>query len=141
MRVELNQTKKGLFALCWRSMKSSAALEELLVDRLHALPAERPGILDLPVGVRVDHAARPELLPELGVLRVVGVLRLLLRVQVVEVAEELVEAVAGRQELVLVAQVVLPELPGGIAERLHDLGDGRIPPTGGRDPRRAAPPS
>ena len=37
------------------------------------------------------------------------------RVEVVEVAEELVEAVHGRQELVAVAQVVLAELAGGVA--------------------------
>ena len=37
-------------------------------------------------------------------------LRLLLGVQVIEVAEELVEAMIGRQELVLVAEVVLAEL-------------------------------
>ena len=37
----------------------------------------------------------------------------------VEVAEELVEAVVGRQELVLVAEVVLAELAGGVAEVLQ----------------------
>ncbi|HEU4899330.1 MAG TPA: hypothetical protein VFX88_17465, partial [Actinomycetota bacterium] len=30
------------------------------------------------------------------------------------------------QELVAVAEVVLPELPGGVAERLQQLGDGRV---------------
>jgi hypothetical protein len=45
-------------------------------------------------------------------------LRLLLGVEVVEVAEELVEAVHGRQELVAVAQVVLAELAGGVASGL-----------------------
>ena len=47
--------------------------------------------------------------------RVVVELGLLLGVEVVEVAEELVEAVHGRQELVAVAEVVLAELPGGVA--------------------------
>ena len=41
--------------------------------------------------------------------------RVLHRVEVVEVAEELVEAVHGRQELVEVAEVVLAELAGGVA--------------------------
>jgi hypothetical protein len=40
------------------------------------------------------------------------VLRLLLGVEVVQVAEELVEAVVGGQVLVAVAQVVLAELAG-----------------------------
>ena len=37
------------------------------------------------------------------------------RVEVIEVAEELVEAVDGGQELVPVAEVVLAELAGGVA--------------------------
>jgi len=41
------------------------------------------------------------------------------RVEVIEVAKELIESVHGRQELVAVAQVVLAELAGGIAHRLE----------------------
>jgi hypothetical protein len=72
-------------------------------------------------GPGVDHAARAELLAEglaVGQHHVAGVvlvLRLLLGVEVVEVAEELVEAVVGRQVLVAVAEVVLAELAGGVA--------------------------
>ena len=51
--------------------------------------------------------------------------RVLHRVEVVEVAEELVEAVDRRQELVQVAQVVLAELAGGVAHRLQRRRDGR----------------
>jgi hypothetical protein len=40
---------------------------------------------------------------------------------VVERAVELVEAVDGRQMLVAVAEVVLPELGGGVALRLEQL--------------------
>ena len=76
-----------------------------VLDLLAAL-AVRPG---------VEHAARAVLLPELRILRVVVGLRLLLGVQVVEVAEELVEAVHGRQVLVAVAEVVLAELAGDVA--------------------------
>jgi hypothetical protein len=49
------------------------------------------------------------------VARVVLVLGLLLGVEVVEIAEELVEAVVGGQVLVAVAEVVLAELAGGVA--------------------------
>jgi hypothetical protein len=42
---------------------------------------------------------------------------------VIQVAEELVEAVVRRQELVAVAEVVLAELPGGVSERLQRFGD------------------
>ena len=37
----------------------------------------------------------------------------------VEVTEEFVEAMHGRQELVQVAEVILAELPGGVALRLE----------------------
>ena len=56
-------------------------------------------------------------------LRVVGVLRLLLGVEVVEIAEELVEAVDRRQELVAVAEMVLAELAGRVALRLEQFGE------------------
>ena len=102
-------------------------LGDLVVDRLHPLLGQRPGVLDLVVAgprpPRAQHAARAEALLELRVLRIVGVLRLLLGVQVVEVAEELVEPVLGRQELVAVAEVVLPVLAGHVPERLEQLGE------------------
>ena len=63
----------------------------------HARAGQRTGVLDrlpaLAVRPGVQHAARAVLLLELGILRVVVGLRLLLGVEVVEVAEELVEAV------------------------------------------------
>ncbi len=107
-----------------------ARVEELLVDRLHPLGRQRTGVLDLLRAVRIgpgmQDAARTILLLELGIFGIVRVLRLLLRVQVVEVAEELIEAVRGGQELVAVAQVVLAELAGDVAERLEDFGDRRV---------------
>ena len=68
----------------------------------------------------------PDLFLELRVLGVVTVLRFLLGVEVIEVAEEFIEPVVGGQELVLVAEMVFPELPGHVAKRLEQLGDGRI---------------
>ena len=64
---------------------------------------ERAGVLDLlpALAVRpgVQHATRAVLLLELGILRIVVGFRLFLGVQVVEVAEELVEPVhVGRCE-------------------------------------------
>ena len=61
-----------------------------------------------------------------GSFGIVRQFRLFLGVQVVEVAVEFVEAVHRRQELVAVAEMVLAELAGGIAERLEQLGDGRV---------------
>ena len=68
----------------------------------------------------------PNICLELRVAGIGPLLGLLLGVEVVEVAEELVEAVDRRQVLVPVAQVVLAELAGGVAERLEQLGDGRV---------------
>ncbi len=50
--------------------------------------------------------------------------RVLHRIEVIEIAEELVEAVDGRQELVEIAQMVLAELAGGVALRFERSGDG-----------------
>ena len=58
--------------------------------------------------------------------QVVHILRFLFGIQVIEIAEELVEAMDGGQVLVLVAQVVLAELAGGVAQRLEQFGDGGV---------------
>ena len=83
--------------------------QEFVVDRLHPLFRERSGVLALLFAPRTEarivarrggrsrdafhHAARTELSLEGGILRIVRMLRLILGVQVIEVAEELVEAV------------------------------------------------
>lgn len=98
-----------------------------VVDRLHPLLGQRTGIVDLAVGRGPQHAARRAGFDESGVvLRVVWPFRLLLGVEVVEIAEELVEAVLGRQVFVAVAEVVLAELAGGVAERLQRLRDRHV---------------
>ena len=60
---------------------------------------------------------------EVGILRIVRILRLFFGVQVIEVAEELVETVHGRQKFVAITEMILSKLSGGISERLHDVGD------------------
>src|SRR4051794_14656264 len=49
--------------------------------------------------------------------------RLILCVEVIEVAVELVEAVYGRQELIAVAKMVLAELSGHVSEGFEKLGN------------------
>ena len=116
--------------------------EEFLVHRFHALGIERAGVLDhLPADAAVggvdgrivavarlalENAARTELRAEARVFRIVRVLRLFLGVEMVEVAEELVEAVHRRQEFVAVAEMVLAELAGGVAERLERFRDAHV---------------
>ena len=69
-------------------------------------------------------------------LRIVGMRRVFHRVEVIQVAEELVEAVDGRQELVAIAEMVLAELAGGVALRLERGGNGH---SLGRQCRSGAP--
>src|SRR5262249_14829446 len=117
-------------------------LEEFRVDRLHALARERPGVLAFLFAPRTEarivarrvgrggdafeDAARPKICAERRVLRIVLVLGLLLGVEVIKIAEELVETVHCRQEFVAVAEMILAELAGGITLRLEQFGDGRI---------------
>ncbi len=129
----LNQTKNGSPASWAALMNFLAAARNSSSHGLHPLLGQRAGVLDLlaalAVGPAVQHAARPVLLLELGEVlrvRIVDFLGLFLGVQVIQVAEELVEAVHRRQMLVAVAEMVLAELAGAIAERLERLGDGDV---------------
>ena len=105
-------------------------LRDLVVDGLHPFLRQRPGVFhSLPtfaVAPAMKDTARAEELLELRVLRIIRVLGLFFRIEVVQVAEKLIEAVHRWQELILVAQMVLAKLSGGIAERLQKFGDGRI---------------
>jgi hypothetical protein len=77
----------------------------------------------------VQDTARTEPVAELRkvlLARIVGLLRILLGVEVVQVAEELVETVQRGQELVAVAQVVLAELAGRVPVVLEQFGDRRV---------------
>ena len=115
---------------------------DLLVHRLHALVRQRAGVFALLLAdfaearivsrivlVRretVQHAARAELRLESRVFRIVDVLRLFFGVEVVEIAEPLIEAVDRGQHLVAVAKMVLAELARRIAQRLEQFGEGRV---------------
>src|SRR5262249_22986066 len=51
---------------------------------------------------------------------------LLLGVQVIKVAEELIESMRGRQKLVTIAKVILSELPSSVAKRSKQISNGWI---------------
>src|SRR6185369_347743 len=99
---------------------------DFFVYRLHALPGQWAGILDAAVSIAFNDAARAVALPELRILGIVRIFRLFLRVQVVKVAIELVEAVVRRQHVVAVTQVVLAELAGHVALGLEHGGNRRV---------------
>ena len=112
-------------------------IENFVVHRLHPLRIERAGVLDLLLAdlaparhhgrvIRVgrpavNHVARADFVQQL--LRVGGVRGVFHRVEVIEVAEELVEAVDGGQELIEIAEVVLAELARGITHVLERGGN------------------
>src|SRR5262245_45802033 len=104
--------------------------QKLFVHGFHPLGIQRSRVLDLLTsdtaivhvlggivlvgGRAAQNTARTELLSELRVLRVIGVLGLFFRIKVIEIAEELVESMDGRKEFVAIAQVVLTELTRGV---------------------------
>ena len=57
----------------------------------------------------MDHVARADLIQQL--LRIVGMRRVFHRIEVIQVAEEFIEAVDGRQELIHIAEWFLPNWP------------------------------
>ena len=126
IRVEFHHRKNGLSACLGPLQEIEGPRGDLIVDRLHALDGQRAGVLNVAIGRGFDHAARSELLLELRVLRIVRMLGFLLGVEVVEIAEELVKAVVGRQHLVQVAQMILAVLRGHVALVLQQSGDGRV---------------
>src|SRR5690242_17139244 len=63
------------------------------------------------------------MLLECRIFRIVGVFGLFLGIQVIEIAEKLVEPMHGGKEFILVAQVVLAELARRIAKRFQQCGD------------------
>ena len=113
--------KEGFVVLMLAFDKALGRSQELFIHRLHALLCQRAGIFDAAIGVTVQHAPGAEVFPEVGKVFFRGVipqLRLFLGVQVIEVAEELVEPVVSGQEFILIAEVVLAKLTGGIAQGL-----------------------
>src|SRR5262245_5337011 len=139
-RVEIAEPRAPLLGLALHEVDRTG--QELLVDRLHALGVQGTCVLDdllahAPEGFidrivvlvncpAFQHPARTEFFATVGILWIVRILRLLLGVQMVQVAEEFVETVHRRQVFVTVAKVVLAELPGRVAEMLEELRDARI---------------
>ena len=114
----------------------------LIVNRFHAFLGQGTGVLDrllaypaktgidrwiVLVGRQAVHdASRPEFLEKSGIFGIVDFFRFLFRVQVIEVAEELVESVRRWQVFIPVAKVVLSELAGRVAQRFEQFRDGGI---------------
>src|SRR6516165_206686 len=135
---EIHPQEKGLASLSLALDVIDGAGGDIVVYCLHSFLGQRASVMDglladsaeswvdgcvVPVGgLAIHNAARPEPLAKVRKIprvRVIRQLRLFLGVQVVEVAVELVEAVHGRQIFVAVAEMVLADLRGRVAQRLE----------------------
>ena len=142
--MKFTQRKTGLPAAFWR-FRSPLNARRIVVAGFHPLLGQRAGVLDrlladlaeARIDGRIVHVRRlaiqnaawsvvREEIREILGIRVVRQFRLLRCVQMIERAMELVEAVDGGQVFVAVAQVVLPELPGGVTLSLEQLCDGHV---------------
>jgi hypothetical protein len=128
-RVEIAEPWCAIFCLSIDEVEGAS--QELLVDGFHAFLRKRPRVLDclftdLPKvfidsrivfigGFAFQHASRAEPFSERRILRVIVIVGLFLRIEVVEVTKEFVESVKGWQMFVPVAKMILAELPGGVA--------------------------
>ena len=127
------------FAVCFGLLNElQSEIADLVIHCLHPLRIKRAGIFDLlfadlaparhvsrivcSCGPAMNHVARADLIQQ--ILRIVRMRRVFHRIEVIEVAEELVEAVDGGQEFIPVAEMVLAELAGGIALRFKRGGNG-----------------
>ena len=111
---------------------------EPVIHGFHSLWVERAGVLDLLLtdlapsrilggivlvgGPAMHHVARAHRTQQ--ILWIVGMRWVFHRIEVIEVTEELVEAVNARQVLVPVPEMILAKLAGGVAHRLQDRGRG-----------------
>ena len=124
--MEFHQKEEWLVRLVCSIHEVQGCRRRFVVNGFHPFAVQRAGVLDVSVGARFDDASRAEFLLEFWGLRIINIFRFFLRVQVVQVAQELVEAVVGRKHFVAVAQVILAELAGHVAVVLQQTRDGRI---------------
>ena len=118
--------EKRLVLLLGALQEINSLFRHLLVDGLHALFREGPGVFDTTIREAMNHAARAEFLFELRVLRIIGVLRLLLGIKVVEISKKFIKTVTGRQHIVSITEMVFSELAGDITLSLEKCRDGWI---------------
>src|SRR6185503_19466789 len=123
-RVEPTEERLVSFVLSVHEVEGCG--EELFVDSFHSLLRQRASVFNLSVGVGMNHSAWTEAFLERRVLRIVRILWFFFRVEVIEVAEELIKPMFSRQELILVAKVILAKLTCRVTERFKDLGDGWV---------------
>src|SRR6185369_4397765 len=74
----------------------------------------------------MQHATRSELLSEFRVFGIIGILRFLFRIQVIEISKEFVEAVHRRQKFIAVAEMVFAKLTGNVSKWFQNISNCRV---------------
>ncbi len=87
---------------------------ELLVGCFHALAGQGPSVFNFAVGIGVNNPPRSEALAKFRVLGIKIGFGFFFSIQVIQIAKKLVKAMIAGQKLILVAQMVLAKLAGGI---------------------------
>ena len=129
-RCRIVPEEEWLFSLGLFLHPGQSTRSDLLIDGFHALLGQWAGVRNLLAALAVrhamEHAARSKLFLEFRILGVVRQFGLFFGVEVIEIAEKFVKPVHGRQIFIAIAEMVLAELAGGIAERLQQFRDGRV---------------
>ena len=118
--------EEWFLVFCFAVEEIERLSDDLIIERLHSLRGQRAFILRWTVGGTRNHSARIKLLTKLGISRAIRVFQIFVAIQMVKIAEILVETVTVRQVFFKIAQVVLAILGGGIALGLEDFGESNV---------------
>src|SRR5262249_16271721 len=88
-------TEEGLACLDLPIDEVERSCGGLVVDRLHPFPVERTSVRNRTAGRRLDDTAWTKFFEEFGIFWIIQILRLLRRIEMVEAADVLVEAMRG----------------------------------------------
>ena len=121
--------KEGLFSFVLPVNEVNGCIGGLIVNSFHALFRQRTRIFDFAIGIGMNDTAWAEFFSEIRILlgvRIVRQFRLFLRIEVIEVPEEFVEPMIGRQMLILITKMIFAKLSCGISHEFQHFSDGGI---------------
>src|SRR6516164_2729975 len=105
--------------------------EKFLVNCRHSFDGQGTGVFyplsAIGIGPGMDDAARTIFFLELRVLRIKIAFGLFLGVAVIKVSKEFIEAVIGRQMLIVIPEMIFSELARGVALGFQNVRDSRHP--------------
>ena len=105
--------------------------EKFLVNCRHSFDGQGTGVFyplsAIGIGPGMDDSARTIFFLELRVLRIKIAFGLFFGVEVIQVSKEFIEAVVGRQMLVMIPEMIFAELARGVALSLHNVRNRRHP--------------